>query len=150
MGVEMKLAIVILLAGALACASSPRYQSPCLECHETEPQVPQYQWPAYADSAVHASVMIARLPLIMPPQDALETLVDELFARGRARVPAGEMITREYVRIFYHIELEAPNLGFWGAYIRIFHTGPGKPKPIFEIDDLGPGRRKKVDDFEEI
>lgn len=74
------------------------------------------------------------VPTIEPPQRAVELLVDQLTIWGMERVPEGAEVYRQYIRIFYHIEFDG---AFWGAYIRIFHHGPGKP--IFEIGSLDEG-----------
>lgn len=83
------------------------------------------------------------VPVIEPPQRALELLVDQLTVWGMERVPEGAEVYRQNIRIFYHIEFDS---NFWGAYIRIFHHGPGKP--IFEIgslDEDGTIRRGGLD-----
>lgn len=43
----------LYLVAVLACSGAKAPRSYCLKCHKTEPQVPVYNWPDYADS-LHA------------------------------------------------------------------------------------------------
>lgn len=84
------------------------------------------------------------LPIINPPQEGLESLVDRLMMEAMAEVPLFAPVYRRTITVFYKM---GPEGAFWGAYVSVFYDGG----IVFKIGDLGPPRRHKeyIDPFDQ-
>ena len=95
---------------------------------------------------VFAFLFAITIPTLDPPQQKIEALVDSLHARALSSLPPYAQLTRESVRVFYH--LEAPG-GYWGAWVVIKYVDNGARNQAFAAGSIDPQTGKiNIDPFQ--
>ena len=85
------------------------------------------------------------VPPLQPPQVQIEALVDSLYTEALEELPRHAIVTRESVRIFYHIERPT---GYWGVWLVVRYTEGISKGQIFNAGALGPPHLRPPDRWE--